>query len=190
MKNVLSFWIKKGAAGFRVDASDHLFEIEDFRDEPLTNLTDDPNSHDYTFHDFTRSMPKNFDMVYEWRELLDSLYSESGGYTKLLMTETYANFTIMRKYFQSDDGKRQGAHVPLNNLMIDKLTEYTNATGLKETIDQILAEVPAGKSVSWLTDNHDKQRIGSKMGEGRIDCYLALIMTLPGVAIIYQVSNI
>lgn len=55
MKNVLSFWLDKGASGFRVDAVSHLFEDRDFRDEPIDN-TNDPLSYEYTRHDYTKDL--------------------------------------------------------------------------------------------------------------------------------------
>lgn len=56
MKDVLRFWLKKGAAGFRVDAVNHLFEYEDFRDEPRDLWTDDENSYGYTYKDYTKDL--------------------------------------------------------------------------------------------------------------------------------------
>lgn len=56
MKNVIRFWLKKGAAGFRVDAINHLFEAADFRDEPLSGKTSDPLAYHYTSKHFTRDI--------------------------------------------------------------------------------------------------------------------------------------
>lgn len=54
MKNVIRFWLKKGASGFRVDAINHLFEAADLRNEPLSGITDDPKAYKYTLHHATR----------------------------------------------------------------------------------------------------------------------------------------
>ncbi len=40
LQNVLSFWIKRGVDGFRVDAINTLFENHYDRDEPRSALTD------------------------------------------------------------------------------------------------------------------------------------------------------
>lgn len=187
MKNVLRFWVKKGAAGVRLDATDHIYEAADFHDEPLSGTTNDPKDYLYLKHTATRDQVENLNMIYDWRDVLDSLKSENGGYSKVLMAESYANTSFMRNFFESPDGKRQGIMVPLNGLLIDNVTEYSNATQLKYLIDHGLSFVPDGKWCSWVVGNHDQDRVGSKLGEGRIDLYNTLIMTLPGVAITYQV---
>lgn len=126
--------------------------------------------------------------MYQWRDVLDSLYNESGGYTKILMTETYSNNSVYKRYYQTDDGKRQGSHVPLNHILIMNITEYFTADDIKRLVDYGLGGVPDGKFASWILGNHDRRRIGSIVGEGKIDSYLTLVMTLPGVAITYQVN--
>lgn len=56
MKNVLRFWMERGAGGFRVGAVDYLFEFEDLRDEPVTGLTNDTNWYLYTHHHYTKDL--------------------------------------------------------------------------------------------------------------------------------------
>lgn len=47
------FWLGKGVAGFRIDAVNHLFEVEDLRDEPRNPSDNDPESYGYLTHDYT-----------------------------------------------------------------------------------------------------------------------------------------
>lgn len=56
MDEVIMFWLDKGVSGFRVDAVNHLFEVPDLRDEPLSGKTDDPNEYDYTQHIYSRDL--------------------------------------------------------------------------------------------------------------------------------------
>lgn len=107
MKSVLRFWLKKGAGGFRIDAVNYLFEVDDFRDEPLTGLTTDPYSYAYTHHHFTKDLDETYDMVYQWRKVLDDFKKEYGGDDRIMMTEAYTNATYVAKYYNSPDGKRE-----------------------------------------------------------------------------------
>lgn len=54
MKDVLTFWLKKGIAGFRVDAINHMFEHIDMLDEPRSFYTDDVDNYEYLAHIYTK----------------------------------------------------------------------------------------------------------------------------------------
>lgn len=56
MEKVLSFWLEKGVAGFRIDAINHMFEDAKFRDEPRNEWNTDPNSYDYLNHIYTKDL--------------------------------------------------------------------------------------------------------------------------------------
>lgn len=59
MKDVLTFWMDKGADGFRVDAVNHLFEDPAMRDEPLSGDTDDSNDNAYLTHIYTKDLVRD-----------------------------------------------------------------------------------------------------------------------------------
>lgn len=188
MKEVLRFWLAKGAGGFRVDAVNHLFELEDLRDEPLSGWTSDPFSYAYTHHHYTKDLDEMYDMIYQWRTLLDDWQTQNGGDTRIMMTEAYANNTFLAKFFTSSDGKRQGSHMPFNFGLITDLSEMSSAHDFKRVIEERLAIVPDGKYTNWVIGNHDQPRVGSRYGESKIDGLLTLVMTLPGIAVTYMVS--
>lgn len=127
-------------------------------------------------------------MIYDWREYTDNYQKKKGGNTVLLMTEAYTNASFYRKYFASDDNKRQGPQIPFNFELIERLNRTSTAHDFKKVIDDRLALAPAGKRMNWVMGNHDRPRVGSRHGEGRIDGFLMLVMTLPGIAVIYNVS--
>lgn len=74
--DILLFWMQKGASGFRIDAINHMFEVEDFRDEPINN-PEDPNSYGYTHHIYTKDLPETYDVIAHWRKLIDSYVEEN-----------------------------------------------------------------------------------------------------------------
>ncbi len=66
MYDVARFWMKRGVAGFRLDAIGTLFEDPLFRDEPLTggvNAFGDPNIDGI----YTENLPELHDVLRELR---------------------------------------------------------------------------------------------------------------------------
>lgn len=56
MKDVLRFWLAKGVSGFRCDAVNHMFEVEDLRDEPVSSFDPDPLSYGHLQHYYTKDL--------------------------------------------------------------------------------------------------------------------------------------
>lgn len=189
MTNVLNFWLGKGASGFRIDAVNHLFEVADLRDEPLSGVTEDRNSYAYTLHHYTKDLPEMYEMVYKFREIADQYQANNGGERRILMTEAYANTTEYVKYFKSADGKKLGSQMPFNFVLIEELKRHSTAAEFEEKIIEKIASVPEGTRLNWVMGNHDKPRVGTRYGERRIDGLLTLVMTLPGIAVTYNVCH-
>lgn len=190
MLDVIEFWLKKGAGGFRIDAINFLFEYKDLRDEPLSGKTTDPNSYHYTLHHYTKDLPEMYEIVYKFRAIADEYQKQNGGLRPVFMTEAYTNATEYPKYFKSKDGSKLGAQMPFNFVLITDLAKDSTATDFKKVIDETIASVPVGTRLNWVIGNHDKPRVGSRFGERKIDGLLALVMTLPGIAVTYLVWNI
>lgn len=190
MKNVMRFWLEKGADGFRIDAVAHLHEVEDLRDEPLTGWTTDPLSYRYTHHHYTKDLDEMYEMVYQWRELADDFQNEFGGERRLLMTEAYTNFTEYPRYFVSrDNATRFGSQMPFNFVPLEELKRNSTAEDYHRVINDAISAVPVGTHLNWVMGNHDVPRFGSRLDPERVDAVLTLILTLPGIGVIYNVSN-
>lgn len=56
MEEVLKFWLRKGVSGFRVDAINHLFEVPDLKNEPVSGRINDSSAYDYLDHIFTKDL--------------------------------------------------------------------------------------------------------------------------------------
>ncbi|XP_058449982.1 maltase 2-like [Malaya genurostris] len=190
MKEVMRFWLAKGVAGFRIDAVNHLFEVEDFRDEPETGTDRDPLSYGFTHHYYTKDLPEVYEMVYEWRNLLDDWKLTHGGPTRIMMTEAYANITFTMRYYRSADGTRSGSHMPFNFLLITDLNAASSAQDFVFTINKWLTYMPRDQDANWVIGNHDQSRVGSRYGTERIDAINVLLMTLPGIAVTYYGEEI
>lgn len=189
MSNVLKFWLEKGASGFRVDAVNVIYEYENLKDEPLSGRTKDSKSYDYTLHHHTQDQPENLDIVYRFREIVDDHHKQNGGLRPILLTEAYVNNTEYTKYFKSKDGLKLGSEMPFNFVFISDLGNKSTVADIKRVIDDRIASVPTGFRPNWVLGNHDQSRVGSRFGERRIEGLLALVMTLPGIAVTYMVRN-
>uniref|UniRef100_A0A240PPS2 alpha-glucosidase n=1 Tax=Anopheles epiroticus TaxID=199890 RepID=A0A240PPS2_9DIPT len=187
--DVLRYWMERGAAGFRVDAINHMFEHPDFIDEPINN-PEDPNSYGYTHHIYTKDLPETYDVIAHWRTVLDDFARQQGGDAIIMMTEAYANLSMTLRFYESDDGQQQRAHFPFNFVMIEELGENSNAKDFKRVIDRWLGNLPRGKTTNWVLGNHDKPRVASRYGVERIDGMQLMVLTLPGVAVTYNGDEI
>jgi alpha-glucosidase len=80
----MRFWLDKGVDGFRADAVYHLFEDKDLKHEKRSY---DPKARPGDFnslvHNLTTNQPETYDMVVQWRELLDN-YSKKDGNTRFV----------------------------------------------------------------------------------------------------------
>lgn len=50
--------------------------------------------------------------------------------------------------------------------------------------------MPATATANWVLGNHDKPRVASRYGPERHDVLLTIQMTLPGVAVTYNVITV
>lgn len=184
----MEFWLNKGIAGFRIDAMTFIYEDSAFCDEPLTNWTSDPKSFLYTRKVYTEHLPENFDLLHRFREVVDDFYEKHGGTRPILMTEAYSNETEYVKYYGSKDGLKKGGQIPLNFVLLHIFNDKSiTVSDYKKAIDNRIAIINNRKGINWSIGNHDNSRAASKIGPERADASLALIMTLPGIAVTYQV---
>ncbi|KAH8321359.1 hypothetical protein KR074_003031 [Drosophila pseudoananassae] len=189
MNNVLRFWLAKGVSGFRIDAVPHVFEIApdvqgQYRDEPRNDWNNDPEDYGYLQHIYTVDQPETIDLVYSWRAVLDAFEYENGGEERILMAETYSPIDIVMKYY--GNGTREGAQLPFNFLLISELSNSSNAHDYESTVMKWLQHMPEGRTANWVLGNHDKPRVGSRLGKDRVDMLNMLTATLPGASVTYQ----
>lgn len=190
MVNILWFWMEKGADGFRVDAINHLFEVEEPIDEPESGKVTDSKDHEFLDHIYTMNLDETFEMVYYFRSILDLFKAEKGSGTKLLMTEAYTAPENVMRFYGSSDGTIAGSHMPFNFIMINDVTKASKAADIMNIITSWISLIPEGKSTNWVLGNHDRARVGSRLGEERKEGFLALAMGLPGVAVTYYGEEI
>lgn len=192
MKNVIRFWLDKGVAGFRVDAIAHLFEVDKelyggkYPDEPrASNSETDPDNHAYLDHIYTNDQDETFEMVYQWREVIDE-FKEKDGLSRVIMTEAYSSPQLTMRYF--GEGDRKGAQMPFNFVLISDVDGSSSAAEIKYALDKFLAFKPIDTSANWVAGNHDNSRVASRFSPELVDGINMIVLLMPGVAVTYMVS--
>ncbi|KAH8277801.1 hypothetical protein KR018_007656 [Drosophila ironensis] len=188
-QDVLRFWLAKGVSGFRIDAVPHVFEIApdaqgQYSDEPRNDWNNDPEDYGYLQHVYTVDQPETIDLVYSWRAVLDSFAREHGGEERILMAETYSPIDIVMQYY--GNATTEGAQLPFNFMLISEVSNSSNAYNYADTLKKWLEHMPQGRTANWVLGNHDKPRVGSRLGRDRIDMMNMLTATLPGASVTYQ----
>lgn len=138
-QNIIRFWLEKGVDGFRVDAVPHLCEDERLLDEPVTGTTKDPNNYGYTDKIYTTHLPRTYEMVLGWRQVLDEFPQP-----KFMMIEAYANISMTMKYY------RYGAHYPFNFGLITNVGKDSKSADFKNLIDTWMTNMPDGAIANWV----------------------------------------
>lgn len=189
MKAILTYWLEKGVSGFRIDAIPALFEKVEadgsFLDEPRSyNLDCDAHDHCYLQNIYTEDQPETYDMVYQWRKLVDDYSAANNAEKKILMVESAAPIELNMKYY--GNGTHEGAHFPFNFELLLKLNGNSTANDFKTLIDAWLNKMPKNHMANWVLGNHDRWRIASRFGVEKGDLLNIMLQTLPGAAITYQ----
>jgi alpha-glucosidase len=166
MKNVIKYWIELGIDGLRIDALKHVYESELLEDESY----DVGDSLIYTV-----DQVEVYDLIKDWHLLLDE-FKEKDHHTRLMMTESYSNHSVLYKYYTS------GAEVPSNfNLLEDK---SNTPKEFERAIENWITKMPYGATFNSVLQNHDHPRFTSFYGTKLIDGFNALSLFLPGVSIV------
>ncbi|XP_063706828.1 probable maltase [Culicoides brevitarsis] len=182
MKNVMRFWLEKGISGFRIDAVPCLFEVssdspEFYLQEPPSGECDEPTLSCYYKHIYTQNQSETYDMVAEWRSVLNEFSSIE---PKVMMLEVLVSPEDLRRYYT------RGADIPFNFEPLYTWKENRSAWEIRVFIENYLNHIPDGNSPNWVLGNHDNSRLATRLGEKRIDLFNILLQTLPGNAVTYN----
>lgn len=76
---MIVFWLDRGIDGFRIDAIPHMFEDSNYPDEPWSGDTSAQDfEYHYLNHIYSKDQPLTFDMVYQYRQLVDDYAAANG----------------------------------------------------------------------------------------------------------------
>ncbi len=150
------FWLKKGVAGFRLDAVPTLFEDASLKDEkilPGTNKYGDPN--------IDGSLTENLPEVHRvMRDLRDVTNSFPGN--RVLIGETYLpNVQELEKWYGANHDELQ--------LPMDMQVGFMNKLDVNEfrqRINEVEHDIDNNQPL-LVFDNHDNPRLDMRYGDGK-----------------------
>ncbi len=154
MYGVARFWIRKGVAGFRLDAITALFEDPQDRNEPYILGPDGkPSINAYGDKEvtsiYTDNLPKVHDILRQLRQVTD----QASGGKAVLIGETYLpSVADLRKMYGADNDELQ---LPMD-MQVGFINEF-NVSLFRERIDQAETQLD-GNEPLYVFDNHDNPR--------------------------------
>jgi len=181
MFDMARWWYDRGVSGFRLDAVDTMFEVEDLRDNPILpgkNKFGDPNMDDK----YNKKLP-------EMHQALQRLRKVSDEHDAVLIGETWtSNIDELKDYYGAKGNDELQLPMDFMFTKVDKLSP-------PEFRKQIAAVDGSGGWPVYVISNHDIVRSYNRYGDGKHDDAIAKLMaglylTLRGTAIMYYGEEI
>ena len=178
MYDAARFWMKRGVAGFRLDAITSLFEDPQLRDEPAL-----PGLNAYGEPILTRQFTDNLPEVHDVLRELRRVTNEFPG--RVLIGETY--LPSVQELAKMYGAKNDELQLPMN--MQFGFGNRLSAADFRRRLQE--AETGVGGNMPLLVfDNHDNPRSWNRYGDGKNDLAIAkllatLLLTSRSTALLY-----
>ncbi|CAC5402502.1 SLC3A1 [Mytilus coruscus] len=135
MMDVLNFWLKEGIDGFHVRNAEYLVENITLGDESASG-SGSGLSYESLIHDHTTHQPESFELLQEWRAVLEAAANKPGREKALIVTVD-ADMNTTMKYYETN-GKNGATYVRMS-----PITNYNKnglATHLKDRIQEVAVD--------------------------------------------------
>ena len=166
-KQIISFWLAKGVAGFRFDAITTLFEDPEWRDElPALdkngNPVKGPNGEIELQETMTNNLPGVHDVMQETRRTIDQFDTNEFPGTRVLIGETYLPNIAELETQYGPPGKPE-FQLPMDTQILE--INKMDVAQFRARIDD--AELHLDGNVPLIVfDNHDNPRLDLRYGDG------------------------
>ena len=182
---IFRFWLDRGVAGFRLDALQALVHDRELRDNPPAGPEDTGTEQRLgQAFAFSGSQPGAHEVIRRWRRLVRAYEPP-----RLLFGETWVP-TPERLAAYYGNGSDE-LHVAWN---LPFLQAPFEADALRGVVERTLAGLPPGATPAWAMSTHDLEgRAATRWCEGHegaIRCALLMLLTLPGLSILYYGDEI
>jgi alpha-glucosidase len=166
MDGVLDFWMKRGVAGFRIDAVSRLYEDPNLHDDPYLpghNAYGDRNIQ----HKYTDDLPEVHDVLREVRSVVDTYPGDP-----VLVTEAdEPNVQALTKMYGNGDE----VQLPMDFQIAD--VNQLSAPRFRELFNQIENNSAHGQP-EYFFSNHDQPRQWDRYGDGVHNDQIAKLMAV------------
>ncbi len=177
--DVMRFWMRRGADGFRVDVIWHLIKDDQFRDNPTNpDAGADAPPHERLLPLYTTDRPELHQVIAEMRRVVDEFPD------RVLIGEIYLPVERLAAYYGQ---KLDGLHLPFN---FSLLSSRWDARVIAKLIEEYESHLPHGGWPNWVLGNHDRPRIATRVGAAQARIAAMLLLTLRGTPTIYYGDEI
>ena len=166
MDGVLDFWMKRGVAGFRIDAVSRLYEDPEMRDDPYLpghNAYGDRNIQ----HKYTDDLPQVHDVLKEVR----SVVNKYPGNPVLVTEADEPNVEALTKMYGNGDE----VQLPMDFQIAD--VNKLSATRFRQLFNEIESNSAHGQP-EYFFSNHDQPRQWDRYGDGEHNDQIAKLMAV------------
>jgi alpha-glucosidase len=205
--DVLTFWFDRDVDGFRVDAVSHLGKAHELPDAPP--VPEGVSEIDIAAHNpFAMFRPEGHVVWRRWRALVDRYMADHPGRDLVMVAEAY---TPRRPDLLLDFARPDQFH---QCFAFDLILSPWEVHSLRQSVDdQLKLPTDHGVMPTWTLNNHDCQRIVTRLGRAGVDssesytgnnlvyapghvdldiglrrarALIALLLALPGSVYLYQ----
>jgi alpha-glucosidase len=166
-RRVVRYWLDRGVDGFRLDAIDRLVKDAHLRDEPPAP----PEGFGLPVHGEAAGLARLYHV--HQPEAIDALRA---------LRESAGDALLVGEVFQPTAGCEPYLDVLDLVFGFEVLFAHWDAAALRAAIE------PAAQlgRVAWVLSNHDFDRLATRVGDENLRAAALLLLTLPGVAFVYQ----
>jgi len=180
-ESILTFWLDRGVAGFRIDVAHGLYKDAQLRDDPPADPAD-PRGRNGLLPAYSANRPEVHGVYRDWRKIAER-YSPPA----VLLGETWVRDAAALAAFYGDNDELQLAfNFPF-------VFAELEADAMRTVVAQTFARLPVGACPVWTASNHDISRFTTRWCAGdlrKIRLALTVLATLPGTLVLYYGDEI